>query len=226
MSLPLGSHMISLHAGVNSKQFDPCVYTPYPVQHHKVQQHTKKKYYDVKIFEIASQYQEIVQQGFRILGKALQPVVIMMHRSASNEVRFCVPQNGNRLMEVDPETSPQALEGRKLLGHIRRYIEIYASLFDESVDKLHDNINNLIGVSPTYEGPKRRSLPYPPPDTLGEAENKINAMFKFLVHVRDGLGKNHQDALAESVGGHIPKLLPLLSRLGSSNSTTPSLAHQ
>ena len=110
-------------AGVNSKQFDPCVYTPYlfgPVQHHKVQQYTKKKSSDVKIFEIASQYQEIVQQGFRILGKALQPVVITMHRSASNEVRFCVPQNGNRLMEVDPETSPQALEGRKLLGHIRR----------------------------------------------------------------------------------------------------------
>lgn len=159
---------------------------------------------------IVPQYQEIVQQGFHILGKALQPVVVMMHHSVDNEVRFCVPQN-NRLMEVDPETNPQAQEGRKLLGHIRRHIEIYASLFDESVDSLHDNINNIIGVSPTYEGQKRQTLLYDPKsDTRGKAEKKLNAMLKFLLHCRDGLEKSRYSELAKSVGSHIPELLSVL----------------
>lgn len=192
----------------------PCIYTPYlfvPDQHYKLQDDTKEKHSGVKTTEIVSQYQEIVRQGFRILGKALQPVVVMMHHSVYNEVRFCVPQNGNRLMEVDPETSPQAQEGRKLLGHIRRYIEMYASLFNESVDSLHDNINNIIGVSPTYEGQKRQTRLYDPiPDTREKAEKKINAMLKFLLHARDGLEKSHYRELAKSVGSHIPELLSLL----------------
>lgn len=178
-----------------------------PGQHYKVQDHTKEKRPDVKITEIVSQYHEIVRHGLRILGKALQPVVVMMHHSVHNKVRFCVPQNGNQLMEVDPETSPQALEGRKLLGHIRRYIVIYASLFDESVDSLHDNINNIIGVSPTYEGQKRQTLLY---DPKPDAEKKINAMLKFLLHARDGLEKSHYSELAKSVSSHIPELLSVL----------------
>jgi len=245
-----------------------------------------------------SQFREIVEQGFRILAMALQPVVVMMHYS-TNEVRFCVPKDGNPFLEFDPETglqalerggnpflefdpetglqalerggnpfqevnpetstqalggsgnlflevnpetstqalerggnpfqevnpetSTQALEGRMLLRHIRSYVEMYASLFDKSVYSLHDNINNLLGVSPIYEGHKRRSLPYdPPPDMHEEAKKKIDTMLKFLLHARDGLEKCHYDALAKSVGSHIPQLVDLLLSLGSSNFTVPS----
>jgi len=131
--------------------------------------------------------------------------------------------SANLFLEVDPETSPQALEGRMLLWHIHSYVEMYASLFDESVYSLHDNINNLLGVSPIYEGHKRRSLPYdPPPDMHEEAKKKIDTMLKFLLHARDGLEKCHYDALAKSVGSHIPQLVDLLLSLGSSNFTVPS----
>ena len=225
-------YVLHTHAGDN-----PHIHMLYlfvPVQHHVCEGSSMVQAYNSSTVrchittsekkhsaEILSHYREIVQQGFRILAMALQPVVIMMHYSP----RFCVPNDGNTMpfLEVNPETSPQALEGRMLLWHIRSNAERYAGLFNESVYNLRDNINNLIGVSPMYdEGPKRRSLPYdPPPDTHEEAEKKIDAMLKFLLHARDGLEKSHFDELAKYVGSRIPELLSLLPSLESSNSTIP-----